>query len=141
VNPGARGIANLLVRSCLAGLLLGAAARLIMRFVALEAGMSSGFSAGGSLEVVAFGAILGTPAALAFYLVRPRMAAVRPWPGPLYGAALYGVLAAVPPPAAQSALAATSDTPAATAAAFGTLFVAWGLALELLAAPKRRTAR
>ncbi|MGH9350385.1 MAG: hypothetical protein ACRD26_24305 [Vicinamibacterales bacterium] len=119
-----------LVVSCLSGLLLGVAARVTMRFVALEARMPVGFSLGGSLEVVAFGAIIGSPVAFVFFALRSRVQARRPWPGLLCGLILFGVLSAVPPPAARSALAATPDTLAATALAFGVLFVAWGLVLE-----------
>jgi hypothetical protein len=54
-----RQLVRVLVASCLSGLALGLAARLAMRFVALESGMAGGFSAGGSLEVIAFGAIVG----------------------------------------------------------------------------------
>ena len=126
--------------SCLSGLLLGVAARVTMRFVAREAGVSANFSLGGSLEVVAFGTMIGAPVAMLFFGIRPRLPVRRPWPGLLWGLSLFGILTAAPPPAAQSALAATPDTSAATALAFGVLFVTWGLALEYLAPyalPKR----
>jgi hypothetical protein len=47
---------------------------------------------------------------------------------------VFGILAAVPPPAAQSALLDTPDTPAATALAFASLFAAWGAGLDCAAA-------
>ncbi len=53
-------MARMLVSSVACGLLLGVAARLVMRFVALEAGIPAAFSPGGSLEVVAFGAGTGS---------------------------------------------------------------------------------
>jgi hypothetical protein len=122
-----------LMVSCVSGAFLGMAARVTMRVVALEAGASPGFSLGGSLEVVAFGAMIGTPVALLFFGFRSRVPSWQPWLGPLCGLSLFGVLSAVPPPAARSALAATPDTPAATALAFAILFAAWGLMLEYFA--------
>lgn len=115
-----------------AGVLLGLAARLTMRWVALESGVSPGFSTGGSFEVVALGVALGAPAAFLFFLVQPQAARMRPWSGLLWGLALFALLAAFPTPAARSALADTPDTPLFTAVAFATLFAAWGLSLALL---------
>ena len=126
-------IRRILVASCVSGLALGIAARVVMRFVALESGMSGNFSIGGSLEVVAFGAILGVPIAFLFFALRRRVKMGRPWPGVICGLALFAVVAVVPPPAARSALTATPDTPAATALAFAALCVAWGVWLEVLA--------
>ena len=120
----------MLLVSCLSGVLLGVAARMAMRFVALESGVPTGLSLGGSLEVVAFGATIGTPAALLFFAYRVRVQRWRPWLGLLYASCLFAVLSAAPPQAGRSALASTPDTPAATALAFGVLFVAWGLMLE-----------
>jgi len=122
-----------LLVSCLSGVILGVAARVTMRFVALEAGVSVGFSPGGSLEVVAFGVIIGTPVALLFFAFRSRGQVRQPWPGLLCSLSLFGILSAVPPPAARSALATTPDTPAATALAFGVVFIAWGVVLEYFA--------
>jgi hypothetical protein len=129
--------AGLLIRlmliSCVCGAFLGVAARVTMRFVALEAGVAPAFSLGGSLEVVAFGALIGAPVALLFLGIRSQVHGWHPWLGVLCGASLFGVLSAIPPPAARSALSATQDTPAASAAAFGVLFVAWGWMLESVA--------
>jgi hypothetical protein len=104
-----------------------------MRFVAFEACVPAGFSLGGSLEVVAAATLLGAPLAAAFFALRARLTACSYWPGLLWGAGVFGVLAFLPPPAARSALADTPDTPAATAAAFALCFVAWGLALDRIA--------
>lgn len=116
----------------LSGLLLGLAARVTMRFVALEAGVDPGFSAAGSFEVVLFGLIVGTPAALLLFVARGWVRVWRPWAGLLLGLTLFAVLAALPPPSARSALEGTPDTPAATALAFAAVFAAWGLVLEYL---------
>lgn len=119
--------------SVAAGLVLGIAARAVMRFVALESGLDAGFSIGGSFEVVAFGALVGVPAAAVFLVARRRRSRRGWWPGLLFGAAMFAALTAVQPPAARSALAGTPDTPAATAVAFALLFLGWGLGLEWMA--------
>ena len=68
-----------------AGLVLGAAGRAVMYFVALEAGEAAGFSLGGSVDVILFGALVGTPVALVFWLVRPRVPLPVPWFGVVWG--------------------------------------------------------
>ncbi len=115
-----------------AGTVLGVLGRVAMRFVAFESGLDTGFSAGGSLEVVAFGALVGTPAALAFLIVRPQIPVARGWAGVVHGLALFTVLVVVPPPAARSALEGTPDTSATAALAFAVVFAAWGLGLDLM---------
>jgi hypothetical protein len=90
-----------------------------------------GFSIGGSLEVVAFGAILGAPVALAFWAARRR------WRLP-HGAGvavsllLFAVLAIFQPPSASSALGGTPDSPVATGLLFAAAFGSYGLLLDLL---------
>jgi hypothetical protein len=120
----------LVMASVVSGVLPGLVARLAMRFVALESGLEGGFSLGGSVEVVAFGALIGVPSALPFFLARRRLQMSAPWPGLLWAAVVFVALALVRPPAALSALEGTPDTPAATVAAFAVAFAAWGLLLE-----------
>jgi hypothetical protein len=128
-----RNIARVLGLSLLSGALLGIAARVVMRFIALESGLDGGFSVGGSLEVVAFGLLVGTPVALAFLSFRRRLSVPAPWGGVAVGLCLFFVLSVLQPPSAQSALAGTPDTPEATAVAFGVMFAAWGVFLDSLA--------
>jgi hypothetical protein len=112
------------------GVLLGIAARLVMRFVARESGLDGAFSVEGSLEVVIFGALIGAPVAWLFFALRPRVSLRFPWAGVLCGLCLFLLFSLAPPPAVRSALADTPNTPAATALAFALLFVAWGWILE-----------
>ena len=114
-----------------AGMILGAASRIAMRIVALEANGRVGFSIGGSLEVVAFGVVVGAPAAIIFWICRRW----RPLPrgsGLVMSGLLFGILASLPPPAAQRALDATDDTGITTAFIFAAAFIAYGLALDIL---------
>ena len=121
--------------------LLGLAARLSMRFVALESGMAGAFSFGGSLEVIVLGIMIGAPLALLFLTMRRHVAMPAPFAGVLYGVAVFSFLTLVPLPAARSALASTPDPPSATAGAFGLVFVAWGIALEFLSSHVEKRAR
>jgi hypothetical protein len=126
-------VRRLLLLSIVAGLILGIAGRAVMRFVALESGLDTGFSLGGSLEVIAFGAFVGVPAAALYLATRGRLAIDGWWPGLVFGAALFAAMTMAQPPAARSALAGTPDTPVATALAFAVVFVGWGVGLEWLA--------
>jgi len=114
----------------LAGVGLGACARIAMRFVALESGGEGGFSLGGSLEVVAFGALIGIPIAIGFGWIRARVRMPPPWFGLATGILIFAVLATFPPPSARSALFDTPDTPLFTALTFAALFAAFGVVLE-----------
>ena len=117
----------------LSGLLLGVGARVVMRFVALEAGNAGRAPRSGDLsQAAAFKAMVGAPAAWLFFALRLRVPLGWPWAGVTYGVLLVGLLSAMPPPAARSALSDTPDTPSATAVAFGLLFASWGLSLEYL---------
>lgn len=114
-----------------AGLWLGFAGRLVMRLVAVEAGVAPGLSLGGSLEVVAFGVMLGAPVALVFWACRAK------WPMPLgsgiaWGLLTFTALVALPPPAARSALAATPDAAPTTAVLFALVFASYGALLDLI---------
>ncbi|MGH7720786.1 MAG: hypothetical protein ACREON_18310, partial [Gemmatimonadaceae bacterium] len=102
----------------------------VMRVIALSAGGAGAFSIGGSAEVVLFGIALGAPVALVFFALRQRIPLPAPWGGIAVGLMLFAMLALIPPPAAQSALAGTPDPPALTASLFGALFAAYGGVLD-----------
>jgi hypothetical protein len=112
-----------------AGATLGVGARVAMRLVALEAGVGASFSAGGSLEVVLFGALVGAPVALGVWACRWRFH-LPDGTGVTAGVLLFAAMAAWQPPAARSALGATPDAPLATAALFAAAFLVYGLSLD-----------
>ena len=114
-----------------AGVWLGLASRIAMRIVAFEAGTNVGFSAGGSLEVVAFGTIVGAPVALVLWACRRRWQLPR-WSGTAAGMLLFFILVVFQPPAAKSALAATPDMPLATALLFAAAFASFGVLLDVI---------
>lgn len=103
-----------------------------MRIIALEAGVPRGSSLGGSLEVVAFGVLLGAPISVLFWLVRSRVPVPTPLAGVVLGVAMIIVLTRFPPPSARSALAETDDSPLMTLLGFLVLFTAWGAGLDFV---------
>lgn len=109
-----------------------------MRFIALESGLPGGFSFGGTLEVVAFGTMVGAPATLIFLRLRPRFATRIRWPGAFVGLCLFGGLLVFRPSAATSALEGTPDAPAVTFLVFAVVLLTWGLALEQVGRSMRR---
>jgi len=112
------------------GAVLGVGGRLVMRLVALEAGLNAAFSLGGSIDVVMFGVLLGAPITLVFCWLRARMPVGVPWGGVIVGGAVFVVLSVVPPPAARSAMAGTADTGWVTGVMFAGLFVGWMVGVD-----------
>ena len=130
-----------------AGLLLGCGARLAMRVLSYLAGTAAEFSTGGSVEIVVFGTLLGTPLALVVFLVRNWRGWTHPWVGLWVSLGIFATLAARPSPSAQSALAASPVPGVVILLVFGALFASFGLWIDArwrvrrraLKTPKRRT--
>ena len=123
---------RLVAAAALAGLVLGVVGRIAMRWIALEAGLEGGGTWGGTVEVVAFGALIGTPVALIFLLVRPRIALRVPWAGVIGGIVFFALAVLLRPPSARSALSGTPDTPVFTALAFLIVLTGWMVGLDYL---------
>lgn len=131
-SNGIRVTPRLLIAALLAGVLVGVAARLLMRLIAVQSGLAGEYTRHGTLAVVLFGTLVGGPLAAAFWLSRPRLPIRPPFAGLGLGALVTVLLILYPPPSARSALDATPDTPALTWLGFGLLLMAWGVALELM---------
>jgi protein-S-isoprenylcysteine O-methyltransferase Ste14 len=121
-----------------AGLLLGAGARGAMRLLAWMSG-STGFSRGGSVEIVIFGALLGAPVALAILLARQWRGWTHPWVGLWTALALFAAAVARPSPSAAQALASSPLSRWTVLAVFGGVFALFGLWIDLRW--RRRTGR
>lgn len=130
--PGRSIALKMISAAVAAGLVLGVSGRLLMRLIAIEAGGARGYSFGGSLEVIAFGVLLGSPVAVIFWLVRSRVPLPAPRAGVSLGIAMTIVLTLFPPPAARSALASTDDAPLTTLLGFLVVFTAWGAVIDLV---------
>ncbi len=116
-----------------AGTVLGVLGRLAMAGLAWVGGSRPNFSLGGSADVVAFGLLVGFPAAavLAIWLRFAPGRAV--WKGLGVGLALFAFLALVPPPAARSAAAGAPETVRQAAVPlFAAAFALYGLLLGWL---------
>jgi protein-S-isoprenylcysteine O-methyltransferase Ste14 len=120
-----------IAEALLAGVLLGTAARLAMRVLAWLAGTSGGYSRGGSVEIVVFGALLGAPIALAILVLRQWRGWRHPWIGLWTALALYIGALARPSPSAQAALSASALPGWQILLVFGLAFVAFGLWIDV----------
>jgi hypothetical protein len=113
----------------IAGVIFGVGARVDMRLIAHSAGLPPGSSWGGTAEVVLVGALIATPTAAGYWLIR-RSTWSRWWWGVGLSALLFAVLAAWPPPSAASALEALPGSGTVAGLLFGSQFLMYGAALE-----------
>jgi hypothetical protein len=121
-----------LAAGALSGLLaLGLAGRLAMSVLAVMAGNPVRWSLGGTLDVLAFAALVGAPAGAVYGLLRD-LGPPRWWRGAAYGLALFALFVLVPPPAARSAFSGVRALWLPVLALFGAAFTAYGATLEWL---------
>ena len=113
-----------------AGILLGVVARLAMRVLAWLSGSAGGFSRGGSVEIVVFGALLGAPVALAVFGIRQWRGWQHAWVGVWTALAIFAAAVVRPSPSAQSALAASALPSWQILAIFALVFGAFGLWID-----------
>lgn len=113
----------------LGALLLGGGGRLVMRLLALKQGIEPAFSAGGTLEIVFYGALLGAAGGTAAGLAAPLLRRRGALGGALLGLALYAGAVVTLPGHVEAAAAPFADIMALVWALFGLTFLAWGLAL------------
>jgi len=120
-----------IVEALVAGLLLGCGARVAMRVLSWLAGTSSGFSTGGSIEIVALGMLLGAPLALGVFALRRWRRWSHPWVGLWTSLGVFLAMAARPSPSAQSAPAASPHSGPLILLVFGALFTLFGLWIDV----------
>jgi hypothetical protein len=114
--------------------MLGVGGRVLMRAIALATGTPAGFSLGGSLEVVAAGALYGALSGALLPFVPARLG---PWRSAGHAAGLF-ILIALTSDAARGA-AASIDLPARILALlpFGALLLVYSMALVRLTSTQR----
>ncbi len=127
------------VRSTLAGLacgtlILGVGGRVLMRGIALATGGSGGFSLGGSLEVVAVGALYGALGGLLLLGFPLRLGRWRP---ALHATILLVVVALSSAAARGAASGVRLPARVVVVLAFGGLFLAYSFALAALEGKER----
>lgn len=112
-------------------LVLGCGGRLIMTLIAVIAGLAPGYTAGGTLEVIAFGAIAGTLAGAIAPLAWRLAPLLRIGRGSLYGLLVYLAVILAPGEAKMAALSLPELLPL-TLLLFALLFAGFGVALTSL---------
>lgn len=117
-----------LAGAALGAILLGFGGRIVMRMLAITIAREPAFSLGGTIEVVAYGAIVGTISGAAFALFRPVLPR-RWWAQGVILAALScaGTIAALPTHIADTARPFADRMPLVLAL-FGLCFLTFGLA-------------
>lgn len=127
---------RILLRAGLAGaltgaLVLGVGGRMVMRLAALIGGGAPGFSWGGSLEVVAAGALYGAAGGLVWVVLARRLRP--PFTGLALGSVTFAGIGLVSS-AAQGAAASMPRTPRlAVLALFLALCLTWGVVTDRVA--------
>lgn len=116
----------------LAGLfVLGIGGRIIMRFIALLAGITPGFGIGGTLEVLAFGLIIGLPSGLIFPFVASYFPGSKFVKGGVYGILVFLTVILLPGEAKKVAFMFPEIFPF-TVSIFLALFLVYGVVLATL---------
>ena len=127
--PRNYGIATVL-GALLGALILGVGGRSLMRLIAVVAGITTGFSWGGSWEVVLLGVITGALAGL-FYPLYKEILPIPSWAGGLlYGAIIFGIFLLLPI-GGKGAARGFPELLWLTYTGFGFLFLVFGLTLAI----------
>lgn len=132
------GKASIIVKKTVLGLLcglvvgavvLGVGGRIVMSGIALMGHVTPQWSLGGTVDVIAFGAIVGVVSGLVYvaagaYLPGPHLAK-----GLFAGLLLFGVMALIRPPSARSAMAGFTTLTTPILLMFGVICLIFGVAL------------
>jgi len=124
-----RTVFGALVGAALGALFLGLGGRIIMRLLAMSIARDPVFSLGGTLDIVAFGAIVGTVSGAAFSLCRPLMPMRWSLQGSIVAALAYaGTIATLPAHIADTARP-FADQMTLVLTLFGLCFLLFGLTM------------
>lgn len=108
---------------------LGFGGRMMMRAISLLTNSPTEFSADGSLEVVAFGAIIGSVAGAVYAMVEKFLPGQFWLKGILFGTALFVFVSFAQLPSVKQSAAAFANFTALIASLFGLVFLIFGLSL------------
>lgn len=120
---------GLLCGAATGAVVLGFGGRLAMRAISLLTGNPQEFSLSGSLEVVAFGAIIGSAAGAVYALIEKFPPANCWLKGSLFGLLSFAAIGVAQLPSVERSAAAFANSAALVAALFCLVFVIFGLAL------------
>jgi hypothetical protein len=113
------------------GVVLGAGGRMVMRALAVIAEREVEFSFGGTIEVVAFGAITGSIAGAAFVAIKKYLPGSTPLKGMLFGLLAFLAMAIVRTPSVERSVAAFEGFLSPIVLMFGAVFLFYGIALAI----------
>jgi peptidoglycan/LPS O-acetylase OafA/YrhL len=111
-------------------IVLGIGGRVVMSMIALLAHQQPGWTPGGTLEVLAFAALIGLPSGLFFGAVGHYLPGNDMLKGSVFGALVFVVVVLIPMEAKNAAFAFPELLPV-TVTMFAALFVSYGMALAL----------
>jgi len=132
-----RIVLGALTGAALGALFLGLGGRIVMRLLALLIARDGDFSVGGSLEVIAYGAIVGSVSGATYAVLRPHIRVFWWVQGIVLGALTFaGTIATLPPHIAETARPFEGQM-TIVLALFGLCFALFGLALARLLLPRR----
>jgi hypothetical protein len=115
--------------AALGALILGLGSRIVMRLLAAMIARDTAFSLAGTLEVIAYGAIVGAVAGAIFAVARPRLPTSWPIQGILLAALAYvGTFVTLPAHIADTARPFADRMPVVLAL-FGLCFLLFGQAM------------
>ena len=109
-------------------LILGIGGRLLMRLIAMLAHVKPDLSFGGTLEVIAFGLLVGLPSGLIFVWIGRFIPGGHLLKGSIYGVLVFLVIVLLPGEAMKAALGFRELLPV-TVAMFAALFTVFGIVL------------
>jgi hypothetical protein len=110
---------------------LGVGGRMVMRALAVIAEREVEFSLGGTIEVVAFGAITGSIAGAAFVAIKKYLPGAQPLKGMSFGLLVFLALAIVRLPSVERSVAAFDGFLSPIVLMFGAKFLLFGIALAI----------
>jgi hypothetical protein len=110
---------------------LGAGGRMVMRALAVIAEREVDFSFSGTIEVVAFGAIIGSIAGAAFVAIKKYLPGAAPLKGMSFGLLTFLTLAIVRTPSVERSVAAFEGFLSPMVLMFGAVFLLYGIALAI----------
>ena len=122
---------GILIGGLVGTIILGLGGRLLMRIIMLMSGGAGGFSMGGSLEVVAFGGMVGAMSGVAFVILQKLIHGRSLFKGFAIGLLTYAALVLIPFDSKQAANG-FPEMQIEIFVLFGLLLIVFGLVLGFL---------
>jgi hypothetical protein len=124
--------AGLLCGLIVGAVILGVGGRIVMSVIALMGHVTPTWSLGGTLNVIAFGAIVGAVSGLAYAAVRQYLPGPRVVKGLLAGLLLFGAMLLLRPSSARTAMSGFTTLTVPILLMFGVIELVYGVALAIV---------